>query len=405
VGKRDDKTEKPTAKRRREARREGQVAKSPEVATWLTVLVATFLLPWFGGRLLVLVDVAFAQIRSVAAEPTPELISAALATTLRHAFGLLLPVVIAMAALVVVADVAQMGRFVWASKAVKPQAKRLNPAQGVKRLVSSRNLWELGKQIVKLVVIVAVSVPVLVAFVRNLAGSNGLALLPLVRETGAQALALVRTVAAVALLVALADYGYQKRRNLKDMMMSKQEVKDESRLADGNPEIKGRIRSLQLSAARSRMMANVADASVVVVNPVHLAIALRYDPARGAPRVTAKGRGEAAERIRERAGEHGVPIVESIPLARALFAACEVDEEIPFALYEAVARLLAFVHRLGRRSGLTAQASLPETLLPPSLLPADLVAAGAAAARGESRPRRGHRAADAPARPTVSASG
>ena len=156
-------------------------------------------------------------------------------------------------------------------------------------------------------------------------------------------------VAEAALLLALVDYAYQRHSTAKSLKMTKQEVRDEARQAEGNQEVKGRIKARQREMSRNRMLAAVRDADVVVVNPIHIAVALRYDPARGAPRVIAKGKGFVAERIREEAEKHRVALVESIPLARALYASVELDDEIPLAFYEPVARLLAFVHRLGKR--------------------------------------------------------
>jgi flagellar biosynthetic protein FlhB len=131
--------------------------------------------------------------------------------------------------------------------------------------------------------------------------------------------------------------------------MTRREVKEEHKQSEGDPQLKGAIRSRQLAMSRNRMMSEVAKADVVLVNPTHVAVALRYDPARGAPRVVAKGAGAVAARIRERAGEHRVPMVEDVPLARALHAQCDLGQEIPGELYEAVARVLAFVMALRRR--------------------------------------------------------
>jgi flagellar biosynthetic protein FlhB len=154
---------------------------------------------------------------------------------------------------------------------------------------------------------------------------------------------LMRDVALAGLVMGLADYAYQRRRVGKQLRMSRHEVKQEHKQSEGDPLLKGAIRSRQMAMSRNRMMSAVADADVVLVNPTHVAVALRYQPDRGAPRVVAKGAGHVATRIREAADRHRVPMVADVPLARALHAACELDQEIPVELFTAVAHVLAFV--------------------------------------------------------------
>jgi flagellar biosynthetic protein FlhB len=157
--------------------------------------------------------------------------------------------------------------------------------------------------------------------------------------------------AAVAgLLLALFDYAYQRRSVMKQLRMTFREVKDEVKQTEGDPMIKGAIRARQLAISRNRMLSAVVDADVVLVNPTHIAVALKYQPGMGAPRVVAKGAGAIAAKIRERAHEHRVPVVEDKPLARTLYRICELDEEIPTELYIAVAKILAFVMATGRPS-------------------------------------------------------
>jgi flagellar biosynthetic protein FlhB len=161
-------------------------------------------------------------------------------------------------------------------------------------------------------------------------------------------MALIRSTALAGLALAAADYAFQRRRVKKGMMMTKQEVKEEYRQSEGDPMTRQRIRQRQVEMSRNRMMAAVAVSSVVVVNPTHIAVALEYRPDLGAPRVVAKGQGHIAARIREEAEKHNVPIVRDVPLARTLHAACKLGQSIPADLYEAVARLLAFVFSLKR---------------------------------------------------------
>jgi flagellar biosynthetic protein FlhB len=159
---------------------------------------------------------------------------------------------------------------------------------------------------------------------------------------------LIRSTALAGLALAAADYAFQRRRVKKGMMMTKQEVKEEYRQSEGDPMTRQRIRQRQVEMSRNRMMAAVAVSSVVVVNPTHIAVALEYSAELGAPRVVAKGQGHIAARIREEAEKHNVPIVRDVPLARTLHAACKLGQTIPADLYEAVARLLAFVFSMKR---------------------------------------------------------
>jgi flagellar biosynthetic protein FlhB len=187
--------------------------------------------------------------------------------------------------------------------------------------------------------------------------------------------------------------------------MTLREFKEENKRTEGDPQVKAAIRSRQLQVSRSRMMAAVADADVVLVNPTHVAVALRYEPGKGAPRVVAKGAGALAARIRARAAEHNVPLVEDVPLARALHAACEVGAEIPEYLFTAVARVLAFVMALRRRGVSAGQHRVPGGSTLPADDATDHRAAGRAAARQSARAasvaRRASRAAAAATAPTT----
>jgi flagellar biosynthesis protein FlhB len=177
----------------------------------------------------------------------------------------------------------------------------------------------------------------------------------------------MRTAAALGLVLAVLDYSFQRHKIHKGMLMTKQEIREETKTTDGNPQIKQAIKSRQFKMSRMRMMAEVARADAVVVNPTHVSVALRYDALQRAPRVVAKGQDDTALRIREEAVRNGVPLIEDIPLARTLYAACEVGAEIPGDLYEAVARLLAFLFTL-RASGRLHQLGGGPLRAPASLL-------------------------------------
>jgi len=249
---------------------------------------------------------------------------------------------------------AQGGLFV-ATKALKPQWSRLNPLQGAKRLLGPHALWEGAKMLAKSALVTVFVWRAVDALMPVLGG-----LVPVSAAldlASAAALGLVRDVAAAGLLFAVADYAVQRRRIGKQVKMTKKEVRDEHRQTEGDPHVRSALRGRMLAAARSRMMAAVPKADVVVVNPTHVAVALRYEPERGSPRVVAKGAGAVAARIREVAEQSRVALVQDVPLARALHASCEVGQAIPPELYQAVAQVLAFVY--GRRAKGTAAGRHP----------------------------------------------
>jgi flagellar biosynthesis protein FlhB len=235
---------------------------------------------------------------------------------------------------------------------LKPSFKRLNPASGIKRVISPRSIWEVGTQIVRVSLLGLIVWKVLSGVVPEMTGNGGLSSTAIASLVASRALALVREVAAISLVLAVADYIVQYRKISRQLRMTKQEVKEEAKSTEGNPQMRGAIRRRQRQMARNRMIAAVAKADAVVVNPTHFSVAVSYVRGRGAPRVVAKGTDFMALQIREEASAHGVPLVEDPPLARALYVACELDQEIPNELYEAVARLLTFIYSL-RANGRT----------------------------------------------------
>jgi flagellar biosynthesis protein FlhB len=348
AGDKSSKTEKPTAKRKAESRKQGQIAKSPDLVSWLGVLVATYLLPSALARGAGVGVELFEQVHQTMLDPSV----ASMSATARLAFGgmasLLGPLLAGMVLIAVIGNLAQTG-FVLSTKVLKPSLKRLNPMAGLKRQFSAKNFWELGKNVAKLAVVSLVAYPAVIGITNAMPHDQQSDFWTVVAEVGSRSLALVRRVAQIALVISVADFAYQKRSIGKSLMMSKQEVRDEAKQAEGSGEVKAKIKSKQREISRNRMLSFVRTADVVVVNPVHIAVALKYVPLMGAPRVVAKGDSWLAEKIRSEAEQHLVPIVESIPLARALYASVDLEDEIGAEFYEPVARLLAFVHRLGKR--------------------------------------------------------
>lgn len=364
-----DKTEEATPKKRRDSRRKGQVARSADLTGWAGLLVGLYLLPAAVGRLAAVVAGELLGLDDLAARPDGSAAVTALGRTLRAGFLAVVPLVAAVMVTGVLVSIGQTGLMLsW--KAIAPDFKRVSPKQGFKRLFSVRSAWETGKQLLKITVVIAVAWPRVRDLVVLLAGRGRLGLHDGLPAAGGAVLGLARTIAWTVFVLSLADYGYQRSQHRRDLRMSKQEVRDEFRNAEGDGMVKARIRAMQRGLARNRMIRDIASADVVLTNPTHLAVALRYDPSlAGAPTVVAVGAGATAARIRARAAEASVPVVEAKPLARALWRACDVGDPIPIALYEAVAKVLAFVRRLdrrmasGRRLELPPSAQVPESVL------------------------------------------
>ena len=346
---RDDKTEKATPRRRREARKKGESARSVELPQAVSMGVFVVMLPLVIERLtVVLMDTwnrSLALASTADVESALDTLGAGLVASGVAFAPVLLLVVVASAAAqaAVVGDRPNLARL-------KPQWKTLNPASGIKRLFSKQSLWELTRTSLKLG---AVAVVVLLgweaAAAAFVAGPRPIG--AVISVIGAETARLIGRLALLAALVGIVDAVVARRRFDKNLRMSKQELKEENRQSEGDPIIKGEMRRRMTRMSRLRMMAEVARADVVVTNPTHIAVALRYSDGDAAPVVVAKGAGFVAQRIREEAEKHGVPIRRNVPLARALHASVEIGRQIPVELYRAVAEVLALVYRTrGRRA-------------------------------------------------------
>ncbi len=346
-----EKTEKPSAKRLKDSRKEGQIPRTNDVGGWLLMLAGTWLLPLMVGW-------GFDQTRDLLVgfplvlEQGEGALVGYFADAIVHGVLASAPFVMLALVLGVLSQIAQIG---WAPKKMKPDFKKLNIFKGIKGLFGPRLVWEATKNVLKVTVIVLMALGPLQEVYEVLVTSGSAMNVPSVAGLIAdESLGFIRNVAVLGLAIAAADYLASKRRINKQIKMTKHEVKEESKQQDGDPQLKGQIRSRQMAMSRNRMMANVPQADVILVNPTHIAVAMRYDPMRGAPTVLAKGAGPVADRIRELAAESDIPTVRDIPLARTIYRLVEVDHPIPMELYEAVARILAFVYTLrvrGRASG------------------------------------------------------
>ncbi len=345
------KTEKPTPRKLREAREKGQIARSPDIGTWVGLLLTTVLLQQTLRRGNTSMRGLIEQMGKVIANPTQEGASKYVGEALVQAAVISAPLVLGMTLVGIVTNLAQVG-LKPSAKRLKPDFSRLNPGKGMKRMFSGSAAWELAKSLMKVTVLAVVAWPIASGLALKVVGGGNV--FSIAGETARTALVVLRNVAAAGLVIAAADYAVQKRRITKQLMMSRHEVQEEMKQHEGNPQMKSAMRARQQSMSRNRMIKMVATSDVVIVNPTHYAVALKYDPARGAPEVVAKGVDHLAARIRLEATRAGVPIVREPALARAVYGACEIGSLIPVVLYEAVAQLLAFVFRLkaqGRADG------------------------------------------------------
>ncbi len=339
-------TEKATPKHRKESREKGKVARSPELGAWASLLVIATLLPRLGGQAADRVDQFLHLVAQAVAHPTTAAAIGVLAKGLGTAAFAALPIVLVCTGIGVATAFAQVGlRFT--PKALSPQFSRISPRSGFGRIFSSQGAWSLGKTLVKMGLLAALGYTLVRQLMDSVLGGATLPLPTTLATAGGSVSGLLRDIGALALVVAGADYAFQRRTYQQGLRMTKQEVKDENRRNDGSPEVRRAMRTKARRLSRMRMMAAVATADVVVTNPTHFAVAIAYDrKSDRAPRVVAKGADLMAARIRGRAAEHGVPVVENPVLARTLHSSCEVDDVVPAALYTAVARLLAFVYSL-----------------------------------------------------------
>ncbi len=343
-----EKTEQATPKRMKELRRDGSLSRSQDLSAWVGIAAAVFTMPMVINHGADAARLQLVQLRSIAASPEPLVALQFFEDGLRSIFFTMAPMfgVVVLAAIL---SGAAQGGIHFSSKKLKPDFKHFNPVQGFKKVFGGQAWWNGLKAALKAAAIGTVLYIVVQGLVPVLLGTGSHSLQAIVDVATGGATSLVKTAVFAGLLLAGADMLVVMRRNRKQTRMSKKEIKDEHKQSEGDPLIKGQIRQRQLQMSRNRMMAEVANADVVLVNPTHVAVALRYEPGTGAPRVIAKGQGHIAAKIRKIATEKRVPMVQDIPLARALHSACELNQEIPPHLYNAVARVLAFVMALKRR--------------------------------------------------------
>ena len=343
-----EKTEQATPRKRREAREEGNVAKSMEVNSAIVLLVGIVGLKFLAGRYLdelkFVMKWVFARLSII------EITTDNITDYMMHGFqflGMIMaPLVIVIMIAGLLSNILQSG-FMLSGKAMAPKFSKINPMKGLKRMVSMKSFLEVVKGILKVTII---------SIVTYITIKNEVDIFPyLIDQNAESVLGIIGAIGykiglrASIILVILAafDYAYQRFDYEKNLRMTKQEVKEEYKRVEGDPIVKARIRSIQRERARQRMLSEIPKADVIITNPTHLAIALKYDSQKAlAPVVVAKGARLIAQKIKEIAKENGIPVVENKPVARMLFKTTDVGMEIPYELYQAVAEILAYVYQL-----------------------------------------------------------
>lgn len=346
----EEKTEQPTPKRLSEARERGSVAKSMELnSSVLLMASATYL--YFAGPALThnlteLMRSWFMQ--TAAVRQTGVDLQGVYVAGLHFLARAIGPFLLFVTVLGLAVNIAQIG-FLLTTKPLEPDLAKLSPLKGISNLVSIRGLVETVKGILKIVVVGIISYMVVKGDFNAILGCGDFSVGQMAVFTGTEMYKIVMILCLVLLAVAILDYLYQRWNHTRSLRMTKQEIKEERKQMEGDPMVKARIRSLQREMARRRMMDEVPKATVVVTNPTFIAIALRYDADMSAPKVVAKGKRAVAERIRETARAHGIPIVEDKPLARAMYDVVEPGAEVPQQFFSAVAEVLAYVYRLQKK--------------------------------------------------------
>jgi flagellar biosynthetic protein FlhB len=345
------KTEDPTSKRLDEARAEGRVPKSQEFNHLLMILAFTLAVILFGryvGQQIMNMSLPFFE--------SPDQIPTDLGHLINMAWRILGLVLLAGVAPIVLAFLAAFGAgylqfgLLWSAENLMPSLDKISPMAGFKRIFSLRSVTELIKGILKITIVATVVGYFVVPSIGDLHKLIGMEMVQLVVAISDKVHILLIGVFCVMGVIAAADILYQRWEYMKSLRMSRQDLRDEYKQTEGDPLVKGRLRQLRMERARRRMMGEVPKADVVVTNPTHFAVALKYDQtAMSAPKVVAKGTDKVALRIREVAEEADVPVIENPPLARGLYAAVDIDQEIPPEYYKAVAELISYIFKLKKR--------------------------------------------------------
>lgn len=346
-----EKTEQPTAKRKSKARNDGNVAKSQDVNVVAGLFAGLVYLLLMGPSMVKSLG-RFTQnilLQQTLIEVTQGSMITLLKNVLSDAAAILFPFFVVLMIVAVMSNLFQIG-FLFTTNVFKPKLDKFNPIKGMKKYFKVRQVITIIQQVAKLFAIAVPPYLIIKSEMNKIPLIMDMSIWSIMGFIGFTVIKIFLAVAIVLLLLAIYDLIYTRKKHNDDLMMTKQEVKDERKNAEGDPKVKARIRRLQLEEIRKRMMTSVPQADVVITNPIHLAVALKYDrTVSNAPIVVAKGARLIAEKIKEIAREHHVPIIENKPLARSLYKSVEIGQSIPEELYKAVASVLAYVY--SRKSG------------------------------------------------------
>lgn len=346
----DDKTEDATPKKKSDARKKGQIPKSKEVALALTLLSSTIVIATLGGYVgneLKATMITFLNNYLTTALDYNSLQKISVIVVWRLAV-IFIPIVIPIMLMGVLANFLQTGALI-TSEPLKPDLKKLNPINGFKRMFSMRSVVQLLKDSALVTVLGFIGYKFIRDNYTYILTFGDLNPLGVISAMGSLIVSIFFKITIVMIIIALTDYIYQRYQFNKDLRMTKQEIKEEYKQSEGDPQIKGKIRQKQREMAMRRMMQEVPKATVVVTNPTHISIALKYEEGQNAPTVVAKGADNVALRIKELAKENDVPIIENKPLARLMYKELEIDQEVPAEMYQAVAEILALVYKLKKK--------------------------------------------------------
>ena len=348
----NERTEDPTPKRLEEAIRRGDVVKSAEVNTWFMIAAGTLLIMVFAAPMATSLEATFRGVlaKSYQIRTDGPALTELVKTLVMDVVGALGMPLLLLCIAAIAGNFVQH-RFVFSTEPIKPQLSRISPSAGFGRMFSGQALANFAKGLAKLGVVGAVMAALLWPQRRMLDGlvsADPMLILPLTRSLATKMLG---AVVAILAIVATADYLFQYRQWYERQKMSLRDMKEEFRQTEGDPAVKGKLRQLRNTRMRKRIMAAVPKASVVITNPTHFAVALRYERGMNAPVCVAKGVDLIARKIREVAEQHDIPVVENPPLARALHGTVEMDQEIPPEHYRAVAEIIGYIMRLRRMVG------------------------------------------------------
>lgn len=370
-----EKTEEPTSKRKEESRRDGEVPRSKELTTAALLVASGFALlifgEWMATKALELFAFNFSLTRFDVT--SHDAMFTHFSSSVWRALWVILPLLIVLFFVAIISQ-AVIGGWNFTGKALAPKFSKMNPISGLKKIVSKNSLVELAKSVAKIALVVSVSYIIIWGLRAEFAGLGAMPIESAIAKGSYLIIWSFVAISASLIVVVLIDVPWQLHQHNEKLKMTLQEVKDEFKNTEGKPEVKSRIRRMQMEMAQRRMMSDVPDADVVITNPTHYAVALKYDESgNAAPTVLAKGSDHLASKIREIADHYQIPVLQLPPLTRAIYYSTEIGEEIPQALYMAVAQVLAYVFQMKQHKAGKAKkpSKVTQVEVPPDLDPGE----------------------------------